>query len=58
MLTLETAMLSAFGEGNEPIFRQIMIGATGAAVCAFILAAAIYMTLRSTKEINRIKGRK
>lgn len=58
VLTLETAMLSAFGEGNEPIFRQIMIGATGAAVCAFILAAAIYMTLRSTKEINRIKGRK
>ena len=55
MLTLETAMLSAFGAENGPEFRQTMTALTGAAVCVFILAAAIYMIVRSTKEINAIK---
>lgn len=58
VLTLETAMLSAFGEGNDPAFHRIMVAATGLAVCLFIFAAAIYMTVRSTREINRIKRSK
>jgi len=55
MLTLETAMLTAFGEGSDPLFRRIMTGATGFAVCAFVLAMAIYMTVNSTKQINEMK---
>lgn len=55
MLTLETAMLTAFGEENSPVFRQSMTGATGVAVCAFVLVMAIYMIVRSTKQINQIK---
>ena len=35
VLTLENAMLTAFGQDNSELFRQIMLGATGAAViCA------------------------
>lgn len=55
MLTLETAMLTAFGEGNSPVFRRIMTGATGTAVCVFVLVMALYMIVHSTKQINEIK---
>lgn len=55
MLSLETAMLTAFGEGDDPVFRQIMTASTGAAVCLFVLGMAIYMIIRSTKEIKQIK---
>ena len=55
MLTLETAMLSAFGAENGPEFRQIMTALTGAGVCVFVLGMAIYMIVRSTKQINAIK---
>ena len=56
MLSLETAMLTAFGEDNGDAFRQIMTGCTGTAVCVMVLAIAIYMIVHSTKEINQIKG--
>lgn len=55
MLTLETAMLSAFGGDNGPEFRQLMTALTGACVCVLVLAMAICMILRSTKQINQIK---
>lgn len=55
MLSLETAMLTAFGEDNSAIFRQIMTGSTGGVVCIVVLVLAIYMTVKSTKEINAIK---
>lgn len=55
ILTLETAMLTVFGEGNDPLFRQIMTSTTGAAVCLLVLAIAIYMIVRATKQINMIK---
>lgn len=57
VLTLETAMLSAFGGQNDPLFRQIMTASTGTAVCLLVLIIAIYMIIRSTKEINIIKER-
>lgn len=56
VLSLETAMLTAFGEQDDPVFRQIMTAATGAAVCIGILVMAIYMIIRSTKEIKSIKN--
>lgn len=55
ILTLETAMLTAFGEEGTEAFRNIMTSATGGVVCLFVLALAIYMIVRSTKEINRMK---
>lgn len=58
MLTLETAMLSAFGEAEDPAFRQTMTALTGAAVCIFVLVMAVYMIIRSTKEIKAIKKEK
>ena len=55
ILSLETAMLTAFGEAGNDSFRQIMTAITGAAVCLLVLAMAIYMIIHSTKEINRLK---
>lgn len=55
MLSLETAMLTAFGEQNDPAFRQIMTAATGAAVCLLVLGMAVYMIVHSTRQINLMK---
>lgn len=55
ILSLETAMLTAFGEAGNDSFRQIMTAITGTAVCLLVLAMAIYMIIHSTKEINRLK---
>lgn len=56
MLSLETAMLSAFGSAEEAHFRQVMTASTGAGVSLIILIMAIYMIRRSTKALRRIKG--
>lgn len=55
MLTLETTMLTTFGEGNDETFRRIMLGSTGAAVSAFIIVMALYMIINSTKKLNKMK---
>lgn len=57
VLTLETAMLTAFGQEHEAEFRQIMTSTTGAAVCLFVLFMAIYMIVNSTKQINKLKNK-
>lgn len=57
ILSLETAMLSRFGsEDSSPYFDRIMIGATGAGVCVIIVSVSVYMTVRSTKQIKRLKS--
>lgn len=55
MLSLETAMLTAFGEENTPEFRQIMTASTGGGVCVIVLTMAVYMIIRSTFAIKRLK---
>lgn len=50
MLTLETAMLTAFGGDESPAFRTVMTAATGTAVCLFVLMMAVTMIVRSAKE--------
>ena len=52
---LEEAASSAFGDGEDLLFRQIITAATGAAVCIIILAMAIHMIVGSTKEIKLLK---
>lgn len=55
VLSLETAMITAFGEPGNDSFRQTMTALTGSAVCLFVLAMAIYMIIHSTKEIKKLK---
>lgn len=55
MLSLETAMLTAFEDGNNPIFRKVMTACTGTVVCIIILSISIYMIIHSTKKLYQIK---
>ncbi|MBQ3604467.1 MAG: hypothetical protein IJA02_11560 [Clostridia bacterium] len=55
VLSLETAMLSAFGTDTDEKFRRIITAATGLAVCAAVLSMAVYMIIFSTKKLNLIK---
>ncbi len=57
MLALETAMLTQFDSGENPEnFRQVMIGTTGAAVCAIVVGMAVYMIAHATRQLRRIKN--
>ncbi len=55
ILSLETAMLAQFGGDNDPMFRKVMIGATGGGVCTIIVGMAVYMIWRSSKNLKTIK---
>ncbi len=57
LFTLETAMISAFGQNEDPSFRLIMTASTGGAVCIFVLFVAVYMIFRSNREIKKIKDK-
>lgn len=54
MLALETAMLNQFGSNDDPLFRRIMTAATGAVVCGFVLAMAIYMIVHAARQIKKL----
>ncbi len=56
MLSLETAMLTQFDTGDtSPAFRRIMTGSTGGVVCAFVVGMGMYMMIRGTKELRKLK---
>ena len=55
MLTLETAMFSAFGQDTAEETRHLMTLLTGIAVCLFVLGIAIYMLIHASKELKKIK---
>lgn len=52
MLSLETAMLAQFGGDSSPLFRRIMTGATGAAICTLVLVMAVSMILSAVKHLK------
>ena len=52
MLSLETAMFSQFGAEMSLSGQRIMIALTGAGVSAVVIVMAIYIIVRSTKEIK------
>lgn len=54
ILSLETAMLAQFG-GDDEKFRAVMTGATGGGVCTVVIGMAIYMIVKSTKELKKFK---
>ncbi len=56
MLTLESTMLTTFGEGTMTLFsRRIMLGASGAGVSVFIIVMAVNMIITASKKIKSLK---
>ena len=53
MLFLETAMFSQFGADTSHKLKQYMIMATGAVISVIVVIMAVYMIVRSTKEIRK-----
>ena len=53
ILSLETAMLAQFGGNDDPMFRQVMTGATGGGVCTIVIGMAIYMIWRANKNLKQ-----
>ena len=59
MLTLEAAMLTAFGaETMDTLTRNLFLGLTGFAVCAFIILMAVGMIYNGNDLLRRIKNGK
>ena len=57
MLTLESTMLTTFGDGTmTAIERKWMLGATGSAISVLIVATAIYMIVVGTKKLKQLKS--
>ncbi len=55
MLTLESTMLTTWGQNESTEFRQIMLATTGIAISLFILAMAIYMIVQGGKGLKELK---
>ena len=57
MLTLESTMLTTFGDGTMTVVAQKwMLGATGGAISLLIVATAIYMIVIGTKKLGQLKS--
>ena len=54
MLSLETAMLSRFGGGED--FRRMMTGATGWSVCAAVVGMGAFMMIHSSRQLIKMKS--
>ncbi len=55
ILSLTTAMLARFGEGDDPTFRRTMTGAVGGGVCTVVIAMAIYMIWRANRALKKLR---
>lgn len=58
MLSLETAMITQFGAAGDPMFRQIMTMSTGAGISIIVLGMAVFMIIRSTRQMKHIRKEK
>lgn len=58
MLTLETAMLTAFGTDMPIEEKRVFIAATGAGISAIVIGLSSYMIVKSTNEIKRLENGK
>lgn len=56
ILSLETAMLSQFGDSNNLFFQQVMTASTGAGICIIMLGIAVYMMTHATKQLKRLQA--
>ncbi len=55
VITLESAMLSAFGGASRESFRRTMTALTGGGVVLIILTMAIYMLIHASKQLQKQK---
>lgn len=55
MLSLETAMFNSFGGEMKESDQMLFIGLTGMGIFVIILAMSVYMIVRSSKEIKKLK---
>ena len=59
MLTLESTMLTTFGDGTMSLTgRRILLGISGGVISVFIIAMAIYMIVNGTKKIKLLNAAK
>ena len=57
MLTLESTMLTTFGDGTMSLTgRRILLGISGGVISVFIIAMAIYMIVKGTKKIRLLRA--
>lgn len=56
MLSLEAAMLTRFDQRESPLFRQVMLGASGAVVCLAVLLMACFMMFRANRALHRLRA--
>ncbi|MBQ2757808.1 MAG: hypothetical protein IJF31_04915 [Clostridia bacterium] len=57
MLSLETAMLSAFGNKSETTLRQVITALSGIAVCLFVLGMAVFMITHASKKLKTLPSK-
>ncbi len=55
MLSLTTAMITQFGNNDEN-FRKLMTGTVGGGVCTIVIIMAIFMIIRSNRNLKILKG--
>jgi preprotein translocase subunit SecF len=52
IITLENAMITVFGGENQKGFSKIMTAATGAGICAAVVAIAVYIIVIANKYLQ------
>jgi hypothetical protein len=58
MLTLESTMLTAFGDGSiDMVTRRLMLGVSGGCISLFLIVMAVYMIVSGTKRLQAWRGR-
>lgn len=55
MLTLENAMLTAFGEESSELFRQIILGTSGIVVILVVQGIALYMIVNAGRKMKALR---
>ena len=59
MLTLESTMLTTFGDGTVDLAgRRLFLGLSGGAISVLIIAMAVYMIVQGAKKIKLIQSAK
>ena len=59
MLTLESTMLTTFGDGTMSITgRRVFLGVSGGVISVFIIAMAVYMIIQGTQKIKLLRAAK
>ena len=55
MLTLESTMLTTFGDGSmDALTRKVLLGCTGGAVSVLVIVMALYMIVSSNRKLKTL----